>query len=172
MATCEGKGATGSRHSDSTECFILIVTVMLTELVRNNGNLVAVEFENNRAPNGPLLFGGLLDRCTLSPIAELHKVDESSREHFGISGPGIIYLLHISNIMFGDIQSHTIIRSKSVLICFCVGNIPNCNYKHPPIKVTHGTEFNISLVAVDQVDNTVEKVTIFSSMESRKKLVR
>ena len=168
VATCEGKGATGSRHSDSTECFIQIVTVMLTELVRNNGDLVAVEFENNWAPNGPLLFGGLLDRCTLSPIAELHKVVESSREHFGISGPGIVYLLHISKIMLGDIKSHAIIRSKSVLTCFCLGNIPVCNYKHPPIKVTHGTEFNISLVAVDQVNNIVEKVTIFSSMESRK----
>ena len=167
-ATCEGNNATNSRHSDATECFFQVLAILLTEQVRNNGDLVAVEFENNWAPNGPLLFGGLLDRCTLSPIAELHKVDESSREHFGISGPGIIYLLHISNIMFGDMQSHAIIKSKSVLICFCVGNTSDCDYQPSPVKVTHGTKFNISLVAVDQVNNTVENVTIFSSMESNR----
>ena len=167
-ATCESDGAISSRHSDSTECFIQIVTVLLTEIVRNNGDLVAVEFENNLAPNGSLLFGGLLDRRTLSPIAEIHKVNESSREHFEISGPGITYLLHISNIMIDDVISYDIIRSKSVLICFCTGNTSDCSYHPPPVKVTHGREFNISLVAVDQVNHTVANVVIFSSMESNK----
>ena len=84
-ATCEGYGAISSRHSDATECFFQVLAVLLTEIVRNNGDLVAIEFENNAAPNGSLLFGGLLDRCTLSPIAEIHKVGESSREHFEMS---------------------------------------------------------------------------------------
>ena len=163
-ATCEG--ATSSRHSDSTECFIQVVTVMLTELVRNNDDLVGVEFEYNSAPNGALLFGGLLDRCTLSPIAEIHKVNESLRKHFRISGPGIIYLLHISNVdVDNDIKSHGI-RSKSVQICFCKENKSNCNHQPPPIEVTHGKKFIVSLVAVDQVNQTVENVSIFSSMES------
>ena len=165
-ATCEGYGAISSRHSDATECFFQVLAVLLTEKVRNNGDLVAIEFENNAAPNGSLLFGGLLDRCTLSPIAEIHKVDKSSREHFEISGAGITYLLHVSNIISDDVKCRNVIRSKSVLICFCSGNTSDCSYKPPPIKVTHGREFNISLVAVDQANHTVENVAIFSSMES------
>ena len=161
-ATCEGDGAC---HSDATECFFQVLAVLFTEHIRNNGDLVGIEFENNSAPSGALLFGGLLDRCTLSPIAEINKVNESSRKDFGISTLGIIYLLHISNIKLDELND---IRSKSVQICFCTTNSPSCNYQLPPIKITHGETFIVSLVAVDQVNHTVENVSIFSSMESSK----
>ena len=36
------------------------------------------------------------------------------------------------------------------------------------MEVTHGQEFTISLVAVDQVNHTVPKVVIFSSIQSTK----
>ena len=55
--------------------------------------------------------------------------------------------------MFSDIKSHAIIRSKSVLVCFCIGNTSDCDYQPLPVKVTHGTKFNLLLVAVDQVNN-------------------
>ena len=164
-ATCEGAGAiNSSHHSDANECFFQVFAMLLSEKIRNNRDLVAIDFANNSAPSGPVLFGGLLDRCTVSPMAEIHKVN-SSREHFGISVPGITYLSHVSNISIDDLRSLDI-RSKPVQICFCVGNNSDCNHHPSPVKVTHGKEFNISLVAVDQVNHTVENVSIFSSMES------
>ena len=39
--------------------FFQVLAILLAEQVRNNGDLVAIEFENNWARNGPLLFGGL-----------------------------------------------------------------------------------------------------------------
>ena len=37
-----------------------------------------------------------------------------------------------------------------------------------PVEVTHGQEFTISLVAVDQVNHTVPNIVIFSSIKSTK----
>ena len=158
-ATCEG--SFGSLYSDATECFIQVLTVVLMEGISKN-YLVGVEFESNTASSGDVLFGGLLDRCTISPIAEVNKVYEYSS--------GFTYILNITNIIAHDVlkSQNRSIRSKPVQICFCVDTYPNCGYQPSPIKVTHGTEFNISLVAVDQVNHTVENVTIFSSMESSK----
>jgi hypothetical protein len=42
----------------------------------------------------------------------------------------------------------------------------DCNHLPSPIKVSHGQEFNISLVAVDQINHTVENIVILSSMNS------
>ena len=81
------------------------------ERVQNSDDLVG-EFENNSAlEGGALIFEDLLDRCTLSPIAEIHKVNESLSEHFGIPATGIMYILNITNINFDDLKSHSI-RSK------------------------------------------------------------
>ena len=79
-ATCEG--ANGSLHSDATECFIQVLAMLLTEKVRNDDDLIGVEFGNNFAPSGTLLFGGFLDRCTISPIAEINKVTIYEGGHF------------------------------------------------------------------------------------------
>ena len=123
--------------------------------------IVSVEFEDNSAPSGAMIFGGLLDRCTISPIAEVNK--------FGLSVSGIMYLSLISNIKLDDLKSHDI-RSKSVQICFCTGitRDVNCSHQPSPVSVTRGQEFTISLVAVDQVNHTVANVVVFSSVESNK----
>ena len=159
-ATCEGAG--GSLYSDATECFIQVITVMLSDNVRNNAHLVGVEFDNNSALSGALLFGGLLDRCTISPIAEINLYKGRNFEDYG---PGIMYLTRITNIDSDDLKSQ-VIRSKSVWMCFCIGNNSDCSYQPPTKNVTHGEEFSISLVAVDQVNHTVANVSIYSSMES------
>ena len=101
-ATCEG--ASDSLHSDATECFIQVITVMLTEDVRNDADLVGMEFENNSAPTSALLFGGLLDRCTISPIAEINKVTVYEGGHLEDYGPGIMYLISITNIDSDDLK--------------------------------------------------------------------
>ena len=168
-ATCEGDD--DSFYSGSAaECFFQVVTVLLFEEIRNDHDLVSIEFEDNSASNGAMIFGGLLDRCTISPIAEINKANKS-KEYFGFSAHGITYLLLISNIKMDELKSHEI-SSKSVQICFCTGNTCdvdiNCNHLPSPVCITHGQKFNISLVAVDQVNHTVPNVAIFSSMESSK----
>ena len=50
--------------------------MLLMEKVKNDHDLIGVKFENNSAPNGALLFGDLLDRCTISPIAEIKGIQE------------------------------------------------------------------------------------------------
>ena len=160
-ATCEG--SSGSYYSDATECFVQVVTVLLMESISNKKNLVGMKFKNNTASSGDVLFGGLLDRCTISPIAEVNKVNEYSLTS------GITYILNITNIADDVLKyQNRSIRSRPVQICFCVDTYPDCGYQPSPIEVTHGTEFNISLVAIDQVNHTVENVTIFSTMESGK----
>ena len=78
-ATCDGDGDISSRHSDATECFIQVLAVLLMESVHDNNNLISVEFSNNSAPSGGLLFGGLLDRCTPSQIAETKKATGNNK---------------------------------------------------------------------------------------------
>ena len=62
---------------------------------------------------------------------------------------GVAYLKSISNI---DTDS---IRSSPVRVCFCgPNNRQDCSYEPPTIKVKKGESFNVSLVAVDQVNHT------------------
>ena len=166
-ATCEGATSSHLNYSDATECFIQVLTLLLLDQVQNKDDLVSIEFENNSAQSGAMLFGGLLDRCTVNPIAEIHKVNNNIIwEGFEKLGPGITYFVSITNIInFEGLKSHDI-RSEPVQICFCDGNTSNCSYQQPPLKVTHGKEFKIPLVAVDQANYIVENVIIFSSMES------
>jgi hypothetical protein len=141
-----------------------VVTVLLFEEIRDDSDLVSIEFEDNSALSGAVIFGGLLDRCTVSPIAEINKAN-NSKEYLELSASGITYFLLISNIKIDELKSHEI-RSKSVQICFCTVNTHDvdCNHLPLPVKVVHGQEFNISLVAVDQVNGTVPNTVILSSM--------
>lgn len=92
----------GSHHSDATECFVQVLTVLLTEEVQKNTDLIGLEFESNSAPSGAVLFGGLLDRCTLSPIAEIYKL--YGRIYFD----AVTYLLNITNLQVDDLNSQVI----------------------------------------------------------------
>ena len=105
--------------------------------------------ENTASEQGPNLFGGLLDRCIPSPFAELYL---KQRIHYS----GATYLGNISNI---EIDS---ISSQPVRVCYCNSeHEPDCNYQPPTIRVQKGKAFNVSLVAVDQVNHTVDaNVTI------------
>ena len=142
--------------------------MLLFEEIRNDHDPVSIEFKNNSASSGAVIFGDLLDRRTINPIAEINKA-KKGRGHFGFSAPGIMYLLLISNIKLDDLKYHDI-RSKSVQICFCIGDThdDNCSHQPAPVEVTHGQEFTISLVAVDQVNHTVPNIVIFSSIKSTK----
>lgn len=71
---------------------------------------------------------------------------------------GVTYLLKTTTIRFDTIAS------DPVHICFCTHNgQPNCSYQHPEISIEKGHIFEISLVAVDQVNHTIP-ATIYSSL--------
>ena len=73
---------------------------------------------------------------------------------------GFTYLKLISNI--ADTER---ISSLPVGVCFCTPDSnSNCSYKPPIIHVKKGESFNVSLVAVDQVNHTIANVTIHSSL--------
>jgi hypothetical protein len=67
---------------------------------------------------------------------------------------------------FLNITNATIdsISSDPVRICFCKQEYPDCNYKPPIFKAKKGATFNVSLVAVDQVNHTLPNTTIHSSL--------
>ena len=104
-------------------------------------------FSNNSARiSGNDIFGGLFDRCTVSPLAEVLRYDVTLEDLSGIS-----YLQTLSDINAADNS----IASKPVRVCFCTNSQPNCSYVPLPVLVKKGETFTISLVAVDQIDHPV-----------------
>ena len=138
--------------SPNIECFIQ--TLPLHQLyTRNTVNILFSE--NTASEQGPNLFGGLLDRCIPSPFAEVYLkqrirvYQKQPRIHYS----GATYLGNISNI---DIDNDSI-SSRPVRVCFCNSeHEPDCSYQPPVIRVQKGKAFNVSLVAVDQVNHTVD----------------
>ena len=107
-----------------------------------------------------IIFGGLLDGCIPDPrraevfttgyIQNSEKID------------GFTYLKLISNI-----KNTNYISSLPVRVCFCTpDDQPDCGYKPPTVHVQKGQNFNVSLVAVDQVNHTLENITIHSYFDN------
>ena len=156
-----------SMFSTTSDCFIQILSPTDTE--NSTYDIVSVKFEHNRAATGSILFGGLLDRCTLRHDSEILQ-----QMGYSINNPlyiipqvnGFTYFQNISNIGHDD-NSDTpwIISSLSVRVCFCQpDNKPNCSYKSDMLRIKKGERFNISLVAVDQVNHTLGDTIIYSSL--------
>ena len=140
--------------SPNNECFIQ--TLALHQFSVPSTNTVNIQFSGNTATeNGPNLFGGLLDRCVPSPFAEVYlKQPNLTTQYY----TGVNYLQNLSNIASESIAS------PPVRVCFCDNESePDCSYQPPPIKVKKGKTLKVSLVAVDQVNHSVE-ANIISSL--------
>ena len=139
--------------SPNNECFIQ--TLALYEFYYI-GNIENIQFSGNTATeHGPNQFGGLLDRCVPSPFAEVYQKQSSLRAQYYT---GVNYLQNLSNIAMDSIAS------PPVRVCFCDNESePDCSYQPPPIKVKKGETFKVLLVAVDQVNHSVE-ANIISSL--------
>ena len=147
-------------YRGGANCFVQVTSL---KEITDFRKYVSLVFTHNFARiNGSVLFGGLLDRCTLTNAAKystglnLQHVD------------GVSYFRNISTI-----TSHhqaDMITSAAVNICFChpLDNQPDCSYQPPLIRIKKGEQFNISLVAVDQVNQTVVNGTILTSPFSDK----
>ena len=127
-----------------------------------------LNFNDNMATSsGEDLFGGLLDRCTVSMFAE-PNVNNVNMDYSFSNGTvitnGYEYLMSISNI----VGEH--ISSEPIRVCFCRegSGQPDCDYQPLPIIVKKGQQRNItlSLSVVDQIHKPLKKVLIISQFES------
>lgn len=147
-------------HQPKTGCFLQVqYSIEHTSAIDDNHLLL---IDNNTADNGSGLYGGLIDRCRISSPYYLTDKD--------IKGPvddDIVAFLHNSTVP-GD----SVIASDAVRVCFCSGTEPNCSleYQPPPISVKKGELFNVSVIAVDQVNHPVNGTTIWGSVPPEDKV--
>ena len=145
-----------------SECFVQ--TLYFTPLE-------SIKFIDNTAlGKGSVLYGGLLDRCTVSIFSNIYEdkylITRSGNRSVANSSSlnGLRYFQNVTNIT--DLNT---IASSPVRICFCLNEVPDCSVitGQTVINVTtmKGVAFNISLVAVDHVERPVN-ATIVSKTES------
>ena len=147
-------------HSSSTECFLQALSL--------HGGLAAkytyVNFTNNTGKiSGAALYGGLLDRCTVSPFAQIYSMPHrhtKSKEQASTITSGVKHFETYSNIKLSSISS------EPVRVCFCNRGHPDCDYQPPPVQRKKGERFEIALVAVDQVGIPLSGVNVLSSLSS------
>ena len=163
-----GTCSTFNLLSSTSNCFIQVLTAY--ETPRNIYDITSVKFESNKAvSSGSILFGGLLDRCTPRPDAEILKeINHINHNplYFIPTVYGFTYFQNISNIEHDDeVNTPWVISSLPVRVCFCQpDNKPNCSFEPDTLRVEKGEKFNISLVAVDQVNHTMRDTVVYSSL--------
>ena len=143
-----------------TECFLQI----LHDDEDTGDQTSTISFTNNSANNGlgSILYGGLLDRCTVNPLATEYNKTFHSTEH---SDPihAVDYFRRVTglNSTSDEIKG---IASDSLRICICEGNKTDCEHNNKTvIRVKRGEEFNITVSAVDQVNKSTSENTSISS---------
>ena len=118
--------------ASESECFFQSITPRSRLMTINK----TISFFNNTAEfSGSVLYGGLLDRCTVNALTNKH-IRYSSL-------PGFM----------DDIQKFT--NSEAVRVCFCKDNKADCSYQPEPVRVMKGRRFSVELVAVDQANNSL-----------------
>ena len=135
--------------TSSQECFIQAIA--LHSFSSHNLNTVNTFFLNNVARiSGSTLYGGLLDRCTVNPSAEIFLKTQNITLLDGVS-----YIQNITNINLSSIAS------DPVRLCFCKNGQPDCSYQPQTVYINSEGSGTLSTVAVDQV-NTAIPATITS----------
>ena len=141
--------------SSTAECFIQALALYIKKTnVNVKINTLHVLFSKNTADeHGSDIFGGLLDRCIPSPFSEVYL---KKKVHYS----GVTYVGNISNVTLDSIAS------KPLRLCFCTSDgQQDCSYQLPTIRVMRGETFTVPLVAVDQVNHSIES-NIASSLSS------
>ena len=134
-------------NSPTSECFFQVLSRHLSYesglYIRHFGYI-----DNRASRSGPILHGGLLDRCTRSPFAEInHK--------YGANTPisGVQYFEYSSSTSNHDLTS---ISSAPVHVCPCSNHQQQQDCSNiPDIKVKKGQLFTVSLTAMNQVGRPV-----------------
>ena len=135
--------------ASSQECFIQALALHSSS--SHNLNTVNTFFFNNVAGvSGSTLYGGLLDRCTVNPSAEIFLKTQNITLLDGVS-----YIQNITNINLSSIAS------DPVRLCFCKNGQPDCSYQPHTVYINSGGSGTLSAVPVDQV-NTAIPATVTS----------
>ena len=167
--SCYSKPYADEESAISSECFIQSLQTSQFGKTYCMINTVNTYFERNNASlAGDILYGGLLDRCSMSPFSEyplMHNQIVDIRELFGLN----YFMMVVTNVTAQELNSTKVISSDSVRVCFCRDGCPDCNYKPPDFYVKKGETFTVSLVAVDQVNNTIPSITIhgYASLQAK-----
>ena len=153
--TCNSTSST--LFMTKSECFLQTFN---TDYVRRRPAYHHITFINNSAKAGEILYGGLLDRCTVNIVSDVYVNAHVHRNH---RIDGLTYFLNESGLTL--IQDRNRIASGAVRICFCQDNLEvNCSYE-PYLHAQKGRNFTIAIVAVDQVNHTVGTVVRTSLAE-------
>ena len=136
-ATCTIKGS---------ECFFRVV---FESYIIVTPNIPTIYFADNYANmSGSSLYGGLLDRCTVSPFA---KVNIYAIDAYRLDIDGALYFYDVS---VGT--NSTSISSLPVRLCLCMNNQSQCDYESfKSVSVMKGEAIYVSIIAVDQIGNPV-----------------
>ena len=127
------------------ECFFQIIPLYSFSAPWHH--TVYFDFFNNSAEiAGSVLFGGQLDKCTISPFSGFYDMHQLSKTQ------GLMFFEKISSLSGTDSET---ISSLPVRLCYCVNEFPNCSYDQLHISVRKGEDFTVQLVAVDQVGRPV-----------------
>ena len=132
---------TNDSESKLRECFFQMLELnVMFQLSPKKQNVL---FSQNHAiAGGPNIYGGLLDRCTLSPNSEIQLKNN-------VSINGLTNLIQISEINKNSISS------QPVKVCLCDRGRKNCTLELSPVQVMKGHVFNVSVVAIDQVGHNL-----------------
>ena len=152
--------------STETECFFQVLALYSHE--HPHLSTQSMHFSQNHANiSGSILYGGLLDRCAVSPFAEVHSKYPRA---FKDRGDGIAYFKNVSipvyythNSSLGDyieivndIKFNISVSSDPVRVCLCFNTDQNsdCPHQHYT-EVKKGQTFTLPVVAVDQIGQPV-----------------
>ena len=170
---CQG----ADREVNQAECFIQTLRTY-GQVLDTNYTFINTFFTNNTArQSGSDIYGGLLDRCTTAPGAELLS-------YFDVIQYGFDYIKAttqieqiidysqyakshpdylIKNITKPDVMG---LISSNGILKFCSDNhVVSPNHSHPIVLIHKGELFKFSIVVVDQVGNPVN-ATVSSSLSS------
>ena len=146
-------------HSTLTECFMQVLA--LHDELRTPMILDYVNFTDNYAHvSGSTLFGGLLDRCTVSPYAEVYNNYNPNLQRKPDIINGVTYIKTVSTI-----DDSSTISSNPIQIRFCRDSEPDYSLQRKRITTKKAKVFTLLIVAIDQVNHTVN-ATIRSSLSS------
>ena len=152
--TCTSSEDTLSTTAES-DCFFQSIQYNAYGGNSRSSNIIKthIDFSGNTAnSSGAILYGGLLDRCTVNVFDRkaYMKIMYSSQPNFT---EGIL--------------NYT--SSDAVRICFCKTSEAevDCSYQPQPIQVIKGRNFTLNIAAVDHVNHTLNHVTIHSYLSHK-----
>ena len=161
-----GADLCSTANTSDDKCFIQTIAAYIPadDWVIEKENFANINFTNNKASSGAVLYGGLLDRCKLDEYAEVEHFKEKNN---------IDALSYFKNITGTIDFPENDIASDPMRVCLCdKDDKVDCDMTVPDFSVVPGNVFNyLKFAVVDQIgtpftDSHVVKA-LLSSESSR-----